>query len=148
MKIFPNISFRVTLLHWLVLTFSTWGVVRLIAAFSFRDVLTEFDSHLSPVYFSVTGAGWACIGGVLFWKILSRKPNTPQSVVAAIVLWQIHLWVERLGFQEDHTNVNFSLIASFAFSTVATAIALHPSMRSHFIKSEEHEKPDQHSETT
>jgi len=65
--------FGVTLLLWLVLSLSAWGLVRLLAALRAWDVLYEFGARLSPPYLSITGAGWAVAGGVLLWSLFSGR---------------------------------------------------------------------------
>jgi hypothetical protein len=63
--------FGVTLLLWLVLSLSAWGTVRLLAALRWWDVLNEFEARLSPLYLSITGAGWVLKGGELLWSLFS-----------------------------------------------------------------------------
>ena len=84
--------FGVTMLLWLVLSLSAWGVVRLVAAFRWWNVLNEFGARLSPLYLSITGAGWIVVGGVLLWSLFSGKTWTRLGIPISIFLWVIEYW--------------------------------------------------------
>jgi len=144
----PKRPFGVTLLLWLVLCLSAWEVVRFFAALRWWDVLYEFDARLSPVYLSITGAGWGVAGGVLLWGIVSRKSWSRSGVLLSVLLWQIQYWVERIFFQSPRANLPFALIASFLLLSVTIAITLHRSTKYFFTKSEEHERQNEHTTTT
>src|SRR5512138_2246733 len=81
--------FGVTLLLWMVLSLSVWGLLRLLGALSWWDVLSQFRAHLSPLYLSITGAGWAVVGAVLFWGIFSRRSLAHRAMPASIILWLV-----------------------------------------------------------
>src|ERR1044071_2828526 len=76
--------FRVTLLLWLVLSLSAWGAVRLFATFRWWSVLNEFGARLSPLYLSITGAGWIVVGGVLLWGLFRGKRWTRLAIAMSI----------------------------------------------------------------
>lgn len=133
--------FGVTLLLWMVLILSAWGVVRLIAALRWWVVLTEFGPSLSPLYLSVTGAGWGVVGGVLLSGILRRKKWAAPGAVAFILLWLIEYWIERIFFQSERANLPFVLSSSILVVGIVVILANLPRTKSFFAKSEEHEQP-------
>src|SRR5512134_1060382 len=91
--------FGVTLLLWLVLSLSVWGLVRFIAALRLWNVLSEFDARLSPLYLSITGAGWAVVGAVLLWGLFGGKSWAGWAIPGAVILWLAEYWIERIFFQ-------------------------------------------------
>ncbi|MBN2117850.1 MAG: hypothetical protein JW730_14840 [Anaerolineales bacterium] len=139
--------FGVTLLLWLVLSLSAWGTVRLFAALRFWDELTEFGARLSPLYLSITGAGWAVVGGVLLWGLFSGKLWIRWAVPASIFLWLVEYWIERIFFESPRENLLFALMASVLLVTVTLISALHRRTRQFFFRSEEYEQPNEYSES-
>ena len=133
--------FGVTLLLWMVLTLSAWGAVRLFAALRWWDVLTEFDARLSPLYLSITGAGWVVAGGVLVSGMLMVKAWARPAILTSILLWLIEYWIERLFFQASRANLFFVLIGSILIITVAVSATFKRSTKLFFIKSENYEQP-------
>lgn len=133
--------FGVTLLLWMVLILSAWGAVRFLAALRWWDVLYEFESSLSPLYLSVTGAGWSAAGGVLLSGILRRKRWTLPVLVTSVSVWLIEYWVERIFFQPARANLPFALTCSILVIAVIVILVILPGARSFFAKSEEHEQP-------
>ena len=133
--------FGVTLLLWMVLILSAWGVVRFFAALRWWGVLNEFETSLSPLYLSITGAGWGVAGGVLLSGILLRKNWTLPAVIASILIWLIEYWVERIFFQSSRANLPFALTCSILVIAITWILAILPGNKSFFIKSEEHEQP-------
>ena len=143
----PKRPFRVTLLLWLVLSLSVWGAVRLLGAFRWWNVLNEFASRLSPLYLSITGAGWILIGGMLLWSVFSRKSWARLAIPAATFLWIIEYWVERLFFEAPRENFPFALIASILLVIVTLVSTFDRKTRRFFIRSEAHEQPNEYSDS-
>lgn len=131
--------FSVTLLLVMVLLVAVWGATRFTAALRWRNVLTEFDSSLSVLYLSATGAGWGAAGGALALGILRRKRWAAAGSFAVIVLWVSEYWIERLFFETSRANLPFALTVSALF--IAGLLANLPQTRSYFTKSEAHEQP-------
>jgi hypothetical protein len=125
----------------MVLILSAWGVVRFFAALRWWDVLAEFESGLSPLVLSVTGAGWGAAGGVLMYGILRRRKWARPAAVASILLWLAEYWTERIFFQAERANLPFALTISILVIVQAGSIAILPGTKSFFAKSEEHEQP-------
>jgi len=143
----PSRPFGVTLLLWTVLILTAWGAVRLIAALRWWDVLNEFGARLSPLYLSVTGAGWGVAGAVLLWSIATRRTQSRFGALVAMSVWQIQYWIERIFFQSPRANLPFTLTVFALVIIVIFFITFHKST-THYFKSEEHEQPDQHTKTT
>ncbi len=139
--------FGVTLLLWLVLSLSAWGAVRLIAALRWWNVLNEFEARLSPLYLSITGVGWMIVGAVLLWGLFSGKLWTARAILASISLWILQYWVERIFFESPRANLFFALILTVLLFIVTLISALSRKTKEFFIRSEEHEQPNQYSDT-
>jgi hypothetical protein len=133
--------FGVTLFLWMVLSLSVWGAIRLFAALRWWGVLYEFDARLSPLYLSITGAGWVLAGIFLLWSLWTRRTWTYWAVPASIGLWFVEYWIERLFFQAPRANLPFALIASALLLTIT--ISLTRTTKNFFTKSEEHEQPNE-----
>jgi hypothetical protein len=133
--------FGVTLLLWMVLILSVWGSVRFLAALRWWDLLHEFETSLSPLYLSMTGAGWGAAGGVLLSGILRRKKWAPPAVLASILIWLIEYWMERIFFQSARANLPFALTCSILVIAFTWILAILPGTTSFFARSEEHEQP-------
>lgn len=144
---FRKRPFGVTLLLWLVLSLSAWGAVRLIAALRFWNMLNEFEARLSPLSLSITGAGWVAVGAVLLWGLSSGKLWTPGAIFASISFWIVQYWIERIFFQAPRANVSFAMIASTLLFILTYISAFNRKTTEFFIRSEEHEQPDQYSDT-
>ncbi|HKJ40160.1 MAG TPA: hypothetical protein VJ972_15425 [Anaerolineales bacterium] len=137
----PKRPFSVTLLLWAVLILSGWGVTRFVAAQQAWDVLNEFDATLSPLYLSITGAGWGVAGGVLLSGILTKRSWARHMVITSIFIWLIEYWLERILFQSPRANLSFALASSVFVLIITWMITILPGTKSFFIKSEEHEQP-------
>lgn len=139
--------FGVTLLLWLVLSLSAWGVVRLLAVLRSWDVLREFGARLSPSYLFITGAGWAAVGIVLLWGTFSGKLWTRVVIPVSISLWLVEYWIERIFFESPRENFLFALAASVLLLVVILVSAFNRKTREFFIKSEEYEQPNESTES-
>ena len=135
--------FGVTLLLWMVLSLSAWGAVRFAASLRWWDVLSEFESRLSPAYLSITGAGWVVAGGVLIMGMLSRRKWSYPAIPVFVILWLSMRWVERIFFQSERANLPFAVILSVIFLAVTVVCALHRSTKHFLTRSEEHEQHNQ-----
>ena len=142
---FPRRPFGVTLLLWMVLCLSAWGLIRLIATLRWWDVLSEFKASLSPLYLSLTGAGWAVAGVVLLWSMWVAKPWSRLAIVVSILLWLAEYWIERLFFQQPRPNLLFTLAMSALLLAVTFTSALNRSTKNFFTKSEEYEQSNENS---
>ena len=137
--------FGVTLLLWMVLSLSAWGLIRLVAALRWWDVLSEFEASLSPLYLSITGAGWGVAGAVLLWSMWSAKAWSRLAILISILLWLAEYWIERLFFQLPRPNLLFTLGMSALLLAVTFASALNRNTKNFFTKSEEHEQSNENS---
>jgi hypothetical protein len=133
--------FSVTLLLWAVLILSVWGVTRFFAALRAWEVLYEFDASLSPLYLSITGAGWGAAGCVLLYGIWRGRSWARTAIVAAVLIWLIEYWLERSLFQPLRANLPFAIACSIISMVVVLILATLSGTKSFFTKSEEHEQP-------
>ncbi len=144
----PSRPASVTLLLWVVLLFSAWGAVRLVAALRWWDVLYEFEARLRPLYLSMNGIIWCVVGGVFFWAVITRRRWLRPALLFAAILWYCQYWVERIFFQAQRANTVFvAIVTTLLLAVIATCIFL-PSTKTYFTRIEEHEQADQSSETT
>jgi hypothetical protein len=121
--------------------------VRLIAALRWWNVLNEFEARLSPWYLSITGAGWIVIGAVLLWGLFSGRLWTIWAILASISLWIVQYWIERLFFESPRANLLFALLLTVLLFILTFISALSRKTKEFFIKSEDHEQPNQYSDT-
>lgn len=137
--------FRVTLLLWLVLSLSAWGLLRLAAALRWWNVLYENEARLSPLYLSMTGAGWAAAGIVLVWNLFTIKRWVYKAIPIAMPVWLAEYWVERIFFEGQRSNLAFAIITSLLAITFTWIITFHRSTKKFLTKSEEHDQPEERS---
>ena len=139
--------FGVTLLLWLVLSLSAWGLVRWLAALRWWDVLLEFGARLSPLYLSITGAGWALIGAVLLWGLFTGQRWTRLAIPLSIFVWLVEYWIERMFFESPRANLPFALISSLVLLAVTLVSALNRKTERFLTRSEEHEQPNENTQS-
>jgi hypothetical protein len=144
---FGKRPFGVTLLLWLVLSLSVWGAVRWLAALRSWDVLAEFEARLSPVYLSITGAGWVLGGALLLWGLFTAKRWVRLAIPLLVLLWLLEYWIERLFFEAPRANLPFAIAASLLLITVTLVSALNRKTERFLFKSEAHEQPNENSES-
>ncbi len=137
----------VTLLLWLVLSLSAWGAVRLIAALRFWNMLNEFEARLNPLYLSITGAGWMIAGALLLWGLFRGTRWTYWAIPASVALWIVQYWTERIFFQSPRANINFALLFTVLLFILTLTSVFNRKTKEFLIRSEEHEQPDQYSDT-
>ena len=136
--------FGVTLLLWMVLSLLVWGMVRFFAALRAWDVLIEFGSSLSPLYLSITGAGWGVVGCVLLWSMWTSKKWAHRAILTSISVWLIEYWIERVFFhQQPHANVPFAVVGSIVILCITLISTFHKSTRNFFTRSEEYEQQNE-----
>jgi hypothetical protein len=136
--------FGVTLLLWLVLSLSAFGFLRLFGALRWWDILTEFRASLSPLYLSITGAGWALAGIVLLWSVVVRRRWSYPAIPAAIVLCLVEYWIERIFFEAPRANLPFMIGLSVLLLAITFACARNRRTKNFLLKSEEYEQPKSH----
>jgi hypothetical protein len=129
----------------MVLSLSAWGLTRLAATLRWWDVLSEFRASLSPLYLSMTGAGWSVVGAVLLWGMWSAKTWSRLAILISILLWLAEYWIERLIFQLPRPNLLFTVAMSAMLLAVTFASVLNRSTKNFFTKSEEHEQSNENS---
>lgn len=138
----PKRPFGVTLVLWMVLSLSVWGLLRLFGALSWWDVLSQFRARLGPLYLSITGAGWALVGAVLVWSILSRRRWARLAIPISIIAWLITYWIERLFFEAPRANLPFTILLSVFILAMTLIVAANRKTKNFFRRSEEHEQPE------
>jgi len=137
--------FGVTLLLWMVLMLMAWGTLRFFAALRWWDILLEFESSLSPLYLSVTGAGWGVAGGVLLWSMFTGRSWTRRAILTSAIIWLIEYWMERIFFQSPRVDLPFALASTILILSITLVSTLHESTRDFFTRSEEYEQQNENS---
>jgi len=132
--------FGVTLLVWMVLSLLAWGAVRFFAALRWRDVLIEFGSSLSPLYLSITGAGWVVVGCVLLGCLWVGKVWTQRAILTSVLVWLIEYWIERVFYQSPRANLPFAAVTTLLILCITLFGTLHKSTTDFFTRSEEYEQ--------
>jgi len=132
--------FGVTLLLWMVLTLIVWGAVRFFAALRWWAILVEFESGLSPLYLSITGAGWGVAGCVLLWSMFTGRSWTRQAILIGATIWLLEYWMERIFFQSPRVDLPFALASTILILGITLVSTLHNSTRDFFTRSEAYEQ--------
>jgi hypothetical protein len=135
--------FGVTLFLWMVLCLSAWGLLRILGALRWWDVLDRFRASLSPAYLVLTGAAWAVAGLMLLWGIWAGKRWIYLAIPISIFVWLAEYWVERLFFQDPRANLIFMIAITIAIAAITLLITFNRRTKEFLLKSEEHEQPDQ-----
>lgn len=104
--------FRVTLLIWLVLTFTAWNVLRAWTAVAWRGTLKEFSPQPSPVIIALSSVIWVIIGLILLWSIWKNKTWYTKLLLGAASVYTIWYWSERLIWQNPQPNWLFTVIVN------------------------------------
>ena len=121
---------------------SVWGALRFAAALRWWDVLTEFESRLSPMYLALSGAAFCVAGGVLYWAAHTRRRWFRSALLVAAVLWYGQFWIERSLYPMAQANTGFVLIATTLLLAVVIVGSTLQVTRKYFLKSEAHEHAD------
>jgi hypothetical protein len=124
-----------------------WGAVRVLAALRWWNVLNEFEARLSPLYLSITGAGWLVVGGLLLWGLFRGTGWTYRAIPVSILFWIIQYWIERLFFESPRANLLFALGVSVLLFILTLISAFNRKTKEFFIGNEEHEQPKRYSNT-
>jgi len=144
---FRKRPFSVTLLLWLVLSLSAWGAVRLLATLRWWNVLDDFEARLSPLYLALTGAGWMVVGALLLWGLFRGGLWISPAILASILVWIVQYWIERMFFESPRANLVFALIVTVGLFIVTFISAFNRKTNEFLIRSEEHEQPNQYTDT-
>jgi uncharacterized membrane protein len=127
----------------MVLCLSGWGALRLLAAWRWWEVLSEFGASLSPWYLAITGVLWLVAGLVLIWSVWAGKRWAYLALPISIFVWLAEYWLERSLFEQPRANQIFMITVSVVLSVVVLLITFNRNTRDFLLKSEEHEQPDQ-----
>ena len=146
-SMFRKRPFSVTLLLWLVLSLSAWGAVRLLATLRWWNVLDEFEARLSPLYLAITVAGWMVAGALLLWGLFRGGLWISRAILASILVWIVQYWIERVFFESPRANLVFALIVTVGLFIVTFISAFNRKTNEFLIRSEEHEQPNQYTDT-
>ena len=122
-----------------------WGALRFFAALRWWDILLEFESSLSPLYLSITGAGWGVAGCVLLWSMFAGRSWTRWAILTAAVIWLIEYWLERIFFQSPRMDLPFALASTILILSITLVSTLHNSTREFFTRSEAYEQQNENS---
>jgi hypothetical protein len=120
----------------------------LAGALRWWDVLYENEARLSPLYLSITGAGWGVVGIVLLWSIFSIRRWAYWAVPISLSVWLAEYWIERIFFQGPRSNLIFMIVVSVLALAATWIIAFHRRTKIYLTKSEEHEQPEEHSKSS
>ena len=127
----------------MVLCLSAWGLLRLLGALRWWDVLAQFNASLCPAYLAITGAAWLVAGVVLFWSIWAGKRWAYLAIPISIFIWLAEYWLERIFFQDPRANLAFMIAITLAISVITLLITFNRRTKEFLQKSEDYEQPDQ-----
>src|SRR5262245_51939253 len=133
----------VTLLAWLVLSFTAWHATRFVTSLAWDQTLQTYAPRPGPRYIGATGAIWALAGLFLLWSLRRRTPWTRIALLTAAGLYAAWVWIDRLWVQsEPHANWPFALAVTTLLLGFVAAVALHPKNRNYFER-ESYERESQ-----
>src|SRR5262245_10139344 len=115
MRIKPPLP--VTLLAWLVLSFTAWHMIRFFTSLSWSQTLQTYALRPGPVYIGATGAIWALAGCLLLWSMRRRARWTRAVLLTLAGLYAAWVWADRLLVQSEQP-------ANGPFATFATILIL------------------------
>ena len=132
--------FAVTTLQSVVLCLTVWNAIRLYAAISDWDALTEFAPRPGPFYITITASFWTLSGLALYW-LLSR-PSVRARTFSALYLfgYTVWVWLDRLFLQEPRPNWPFALIVTLATLAIFTALLFNKKLRNYYQQRETHDQ--------
>jgi hypothetical protein len=84
---------------------------------------------------------------VLLWGLFSGKPWMRLAIPLSILLWLVEYWIERMFFESPRANVGFALIASILLFVATLISAFNRKTKEFFVRSEEHEQPNEYTES-
>jgi len=108
-----KLSFRVTLLLWLVLSLTAWNALRLWTAIAWHNALNEFSAQPTTIT-AISGAFWMTTGIILLWSIGQKKAWAAKLLLGASAGCTVWYWGERFIWQNPHPNWLFAVIVNLA----------------------------------
>jgi len=132
--------FAVTTLQSVVLCLTVWNAIRLYAAISDWDALTEFAPRPGPLTISIIASFWTLSGFALYW-LLSRPSVRARTFSALYVFgYAVWVWLDRLFLQGPRPNWPFALIMTFAILAIFTALLFNKKLRNYYLQRETHDQ--------
>lgn len=128
-------SFGVTVLVGLVLMFTGLQVLRVWASIANWDFLVSVPLRINPLYFVLSGAVWATVGGWLAAALWSGRHWTPEVLQAATLAYAAFHWVDRLWLQArgpQSSNMTFEAVLTFLLVGLIFGILAPAGMRKYF----------------
>ena len=119
----------------------------MLATLRWWNVLDEFEARLSPLYLAITGAGWMVAGALLLWGLFRGGLWISPAILASILVWIVQYWIERMFFESPRANLVFALIVTVGLFIVTFISAFNRKTNEFLIRSEEHEQPNQYTDT-
>jgi hypothetical protein len=131
MKLKPSLS--VTLLIWLVLSFTGWNAVRFATSLAWNDTLDTYAPRPGAFYIGGTGAVWTLAGIFLLWSIWRGAGWTRKALLTASGLYAAWVWMDRL-FVQARTQANwpFALLSTILLLAYMVAVVLNPHNQVYF----------------
>jgi hypothetical protein len=120
----PKLPVLVTILVFIVLTYTALNAVRFVAALQDWETLTMLGVSPSPLYIVLTGLFWSVTGLGLNFGLLAGHPKAKLAAQVIVPLYAGYYWFERLALQNAvaRENMPFALVATFlvVFYTIIT----------------------------
>jgi hypothetical protein len=125
--------FSVTMLAIGVLTLAGLNLIRAVAAFQQREMLTDL-LPVSPVYLMVSGLVWGVVGLVLAFWLWSGRPIAVGGTLAAALAYSLYYWIDRslLAGNPLAANWLFALLVNLSLLVVVCLILFRRKARTFF----------------
>ena len=124
--------FRITLLIWVVLFFSTGNLLRLGASIYFGQTLKEYNIRTSPYYLAATGIFWCLVGLFIIWCLRHKINRSQVIILVAGIGYSAWYWFDRLIFQYPRSSCLFAIVIMVALLTFLFYSLFSPASRQWF----------------
>ena len=127
----------ITVLTIFVFALTAWNGLRFGESLFFWNTLKAYD--VSPLYISISGGTWCMIGLVLTWNLWQGKARSWIAVLCASAGYTLWYWLDRLVFQNYHSNWPFILPTNIVLILLELWILFSRRGR-HFFKKDANEQ--------
>ncbi len=116
----------------LILLIGVWNFIRLLAAISFWNILSEYHIKGGPLFIAISGAAWATVAFYVGFSVLQAKPWSWGMSLGLLSSYGIWILFDQLIFQATRTNQNFELIVTILWLVMSGIVISSKYVRNYF----------------
>jgi hypothetical protein len=105
----------VAVLSLFILGLSLWNGLRLGQSLLSWSILKEYQAQPGPLYDAISGGAWFIIGLLITWGLWRGRVWAWYGAPSGAVIYGSWYWIDRLIFQETHSNWPFALVSTIIF---------------------------------